>query len=251
MTTYERFKATALVVLCACLVSVSVASYKVAETLSATSREVSSTLVTAQATLDALNSIVPPAISTLKTVQTQANAVGKQATASLKAVTPVLHSVNNTLEAVNRLCDTWSKPRDVGGNEAERHTLPCGTLADINRTLATVRGTFGQVEIAARHETRNLDEFDAQEKQLYADFHQTTTSLNDLLASPEVARFLKSSADTSVQFAIMSTEGAAIATNVRKESDKLTAPTPWWHKIGNYTTTGVNVACLVTHSCPF
>jgi hypothetical protein len=123
-------------------------------------------------------------------------------------------------------------------------TEPCGTLADVNRTLATVRGTFGQVEVAARHEDRNLTDYDAQERQLYADIHATTVDLNALVASPDVARFLKASADTSTQF-------AAIAADVHKEADVLAAPQPWYKKAYNYGNMGVNVACLVTHSCPF
>jgi len=145
-------------------------------------------------------------------------------------VSGVLDRTSDTLDNVNRLCGTPGKS--------------CGTLADFNRTLATVRGAVGQIEVAARHEDRNLGDFDAQEKQLYMDVHTTTANLNALVASPDVTRFLKASADTSIQV-------AAIATDVHKEADKLTAPVPWWHKIGNYTTTGVNVACLITHSCPF
>lgn len=76
------------------------------------------------------------------------------------------------------------------------------------------------------------------------DFGETETAAKKLITDPDIKRFLKSSADTSIQI-------TAIATDVHKEADKLTAPVPWWHKVGNYTTTGVNIACLVTHSCPF
>jgi len=49
----------------------------------------------------------------------------------------------------------------------------CGTLADVNRTLATVRGTVGAVEVAARHEDKNLTALDAQELVLFNDVHNT------------------------------------------------------------------------------
>jgi hypothetical protein len=53
------------------------------------------------------------------------------------------------------------------------HPVPCGTLADMNRTLATVRGTFGQIEAAANHENKNLTTLDSQELALFTDLHLT------------------------------------------------------------------------------
>jgi hypothetical protein len=72
-----------------------------------------------------------------------------------------------------------------------------------------------------------------------------------LVNSQDVKRFMKGSADTSQQVAIIATQGAAIATDVHKEADALVAPQPWWHHVYQYGNTGINVACLVTHSCPF
>jgi hypothetical protein len=65
---------------------------------------------------------------------------------------------NQTLVQINRPC---------GGGH------PCGTLADLNKTMATIRGTVGQIEIAANHEDRNLTTLDRQESVLFADAHQT------------------------------------------------------------------------------
>lgn len=71
---------------------------------------------------------------------------------------------------------------------------PCGTVADVGKTLNTVRGTFGQIEIAANHENRNLSTLDTQEATLFEDFHGTATrantsldTFNFLLANPNVA----------------------------------------------------------------
>jgi hypothetical protein len=61
--------------------------------------------------------------------------------------------------------------RDAKGN-----LLPCGVLADLNQTLGTLRGTAGQLEVAAIHENANLTTLDAQERTLFADAHQTLTS---------------------------------------------------------------------------
>lgn len=225
MTPYERFKSALIT---ACILFLAFVGGEVHGFVKAWT----STPTQVNATLSSLSRVGPQAVATLQSLQGTTSKVGNEATRTLRAaskVGSVLSKAGDTLDLVNAPCGT---------------TKPCGTLADANRTLATVRGTFGQIEVAANHEDKNLSTLDAQEAQLYLDFHATTTNLNSLVASPDIARFLKSSADTS-------TEVAAIATDVHKEADKLTAPVPWWHKIGNYTTTGVNVACLVTHSCPF
>lgn len=250
MTAYELFKAGVLSVSCVCLCFVSVTTYHLIEHLDNTTLvHVDQTVQKTYRTLDAVDTTVyafkgvgPQAVDTLKTLQDTTKSVGKQATTSLKVVGKVGDGVTQTLDNINRPCGVTLS--HDGAESSHTPFKPCGTLADFNRTLATVRGLAGQIEIAARHEDRNLDMLDVQEKQLYTDVHTTTVNLNALVASPDVFRFLKASAETSIQV-------AAIATDVHKEADKITAPVPWWHKIGTYTTTGVNVACLVTHSCPF
>jgi ABC-type transporter Mla subunit MlaD len=207
-----------------------------------------------QSTLDSFENVGPQAVSTLKTLQNTADSVGKQATKSLAVtdkVGAVLDGATATLDALNRPCGTVPSAVVSAGHAEPMFNAPlppakkpCGTLADVNRTLATVRGTFGQIEVAANHENRNLTTLDEQERQLYADMHESVTSFNALLTSPDVARFLKASADTSMQV-------SAIATDVHKEADKLTAPQPWYKHVYAYGNTGVNVACLLTHSCPF
>ena len=79
-----------------------------------------------------------------------------------------LGSVNATLQEINRPC---------GGK------APCGTLADVAKTLNTIRGTAGQVEVAARHENAQLGKIDAQEAQLYADMHSTMLNVQGLAGS--------------------------------------------------------------------
>lgn len=76
---------------------------------------------------------------------------------------PQLPDLAPTLQAINRPCP----------GKGEKHPAPCGTLADVNRTLASIRGTFGQIELAANHENANLTALDMQERQLAQDAHQT------------------------------------------------------------------------------
>jgi hypothetical protein len=226
MKPYEWVKAFTLVCLCVVMISSVLVLIQMAQGLEETSKALRSTLVTAQVTLDSLTLVGPQTVKTLKTLQTTTEAAGKQT----RKVGAVLDKTAETLDNVNRLCGVTGKP--------------CGTLADVNRTLATVRGAFGQVELGARHFNANLDMLDVQEKQTYEDIHRTTTSLNALVASPDIARFLKSSADTSM-------EVTAIAADIHREADRITAPQPWYKKLYTYGNTGVNIACLATHSCPF
>jgi ABC-type transporter Mla subunit MlaD len=250
MTTYEKFKAGALVCLCFLLLSVAMDIHHIerdaADGILEANAKLSATQNKASAVLDSFAGVGPQLTATLKTLQTTTNAVGKQATASLKVtdkVGTVLDGATATLDAVNRPCAEL-RPVTATTGGFYQPLKPCGTLADLNRTLATVRGTFGQIEVAANHEDKNLTSLDAQEAQLYADTHASIKSFNSLLSSPDITRFLKSSADTSTQV-------AAIATDVHREADKLSAPQPWYKKVYTYGNTGVNVACLVTHSCPF
>lgn len=59
----------------------------------------------------------------------------------------------------------------------------CGTLADVAKALDTIRGTAGQIEIAAKHENAQLATLDRDEAQLFADLHVTATSAQQLTAS--------------------------------------------------------------------
>jgi hypothetical protein len=83
-----------------------------------------------------------------------------------------LGQVNATLHEINRPC---------AGNGAKVEA--CGTLADVAKTLGTIRGTAGQVEIAAVHENAQLGRLDAQEGQIYADIHATMLNTQELTAS--------------------------------------------------------------------
>lgn len=95
-------------------------------------------------------------------------ALGWYGSYALRQWAGVGSSAAATLTAVNRPCSAM---------------VPCGTLADVNRTLATVRGTFGQIEVAARHENRQLGTLDRQERQLFADLHGTATQAQGTLST--------------------------------------------------------------------
>jgi hypothetical protein len=63
---------------------------------------------------------------------------------------------------------------------------PCGTVAEVGKTLNTARLTMGQVEIATNSFDKNQDKFYQQEAQLYADSDGAAKNLNSILTSPDV-----------------------------------------------------------------
>ena len=178
-------------------------------------------------TLAAFTKVITKAGDATVTTQIQEQAIGKQVSATMTALQTIPEHVNETMDSLTGTAQTAS---------TSLQTITDGLTPVLASTDATVRQAgaavagLQPVETAA---TKMLTDGDA------------------LVNSQDVTRFLKGSADTSQQFAIIATQGAAIATDVHKEADALVAPQPWWHHVYQYGNTGINVACLVTHSCPF
>ena len=107
---------------------------------------------------------------------------------AIKRLDPVLDGVSDDALKLGRAIDLINAPCIPG---------PCGTVADVGKTLNTVRGTFGQIELAANHENRNLSTLDTQEAALFSDFHGTATrtntgldTFNALMTRPSVTLML-------------------------------------------------------------
>jgi hypothetical protein len=106
------------------------------------------------------------------TVTREVKTLGQQASVVLSDTQTSVQSLNTTLAQVNQPCGDGK---------------PCGVLADLAKTLGTIRGAAGQVEVAAYHENKNLDKLDAQEAQLFLDTHNALGSLNSSLVSANTA----------------------------------------------------------------
>jgi hypothetical protein len=87
---------------------------------------------------------------------------------AMNALTRAANGAGDTFDTINRPCGTGK---------------PCGTLADVNQTLHTVRGTFGEVEVAARHENAQLTTLDGQERDLFAGVQGVLKRSRETLAS--------------------------------------------------------------------
>lgn len=99
---------------------------------------------------------------------------GEMAQAVTADAAMITADAHKTLDRVNAPCDP----------------APCGTLADLHRTLATVRGAAGQVEAAGRANSS-----------LSADLHNTQVELQKTLES------LSKTADAGSQLAQDASEG--------------------------------------------
>jgi len=92
-------------------------------------------------------------------------------------------------------------------NEPCRKGAACGTLADVAKTLNTIRGTAGQIEIAAKHENAQLSTLDRQEAQIYAGVKR---SLNGVDSELMEARQLTASMTETSRQASLTLQGAQV-----------------------------------------
>jgi hypothetical protein len=83
----------------------------------------------------------------------------------------IIDRMNTTFDTLNQDCGTI------------KNIHPCGTLADVAKTLNTARGTMGQIEVAARHVNQSQAVLDAQERGLFADLHETMLYGNGTLVA--------------------------------------------------------------------
>ena len=101
---------------------------------------------------------------------------------AINKLDPVLTNVADDTAKLGRSIDLITNRVTVLCPPKDSDELhPCGTLADVAKTLNTVRGTFGEIRIAANHENRNLGTLDTQEATLFDDFHGTATRANTSL----------------------------------------------------------------------
>ncbi len=114
-----------------------------------------------------------------KQLISQASSVFNHANSVLDQVTTSLANLDQTVASVSRTADTISDGAKKTFAIVTHPCIPgpCGTLYDVAETLHTVRGTFGQIEVAANHEDKNLTTLDTQEQQLFQDTHQALAGL--------------------------------------------------------------------------
>jgi hypothetical protein len=115
-------------------------------------------------------------------------------------------AVDLTSGHINDLCPL------PGAVDAAIH--PCGSLADFNRSLATFRGTSGQVEKSLRMFNSHESDLFAQEHDAYAAMDKSVTDFDGLVSDPDLKATIGNGktisgnlAVTSGNFATMTTDG--------------------------------------------
>ena len=91
----------------------------------------------------------------------------------LVGATPNGATLQSTLNQINAPCAPVA-----GQIYTADSNKPCGTLADINTTLRTIRGTVGTLEKAGVHYDHQLTVYDGQEAQLFKDVHSAITDFH-------------------------------------------------------------------------
>lgn len=135
--------------------------------------------------------------STILQTSTQLFGVQQSVAKTQASLSSVASSLNQTIALLNHPC--------VPG--------PCGTIADIGRTLNTARGTMGQIEVAANHEDKNLNTLDQQETLLFQHtdnvvlgLSKTNSDLDDFVTSPNLSKTLNNAQTITANFGTMSTD---------------------------------------------
>lgn len=150
------------------------------------------------------------------TFESRMNTTALQAQQTVAAATATIQSLGRTSDTLNATLQTVNRP--CGAGQA------CGTLADVAKTLDTVRGTAGQVEVAAIHENRNLGTLDSQEAAIFGSFHKTLQSANAVIADPDLKASLANLQSSTADLAAGTKQGVALVTDAREEADKFVHP---------------------------
>jgi hypothetical protein len=202
-TTLNTLKAVALVAMILAAAFVCLLLFQADRTLKHVDSALSGTVSRLNGAIDPIPGVVlsvgGEVKSSLDTLNRQVATVGPVVTKA----GPVLENLNlDTAKLGNSIDLVTGRVTALCPPKASDELHPCGTIADVGKTLNTVRGAVGQIEIAAIHENRNLTTLDTQETTLFNDFHGTATRANTsldtfnlLLANPNLALTMKNAGE--------------------------------------------------------
>jgi hypothetical protein len=164
----------------------------------------------------AAQTIAPVAASLTSAAQTIApvanhlQATADAATRLLDAAQPVVLKLSTTEAALNdavaltshRLNDLCPVP-----NAPDAALRPCGTLADFNRTLATVRGTAGQAEESMIVFNKHEGDLFTQESAAYSKLDASVTDFDNLVTDPDLKGIIGNGNVVLANAAAVTTDG--------------------------------------------
>lgn len=132
--------------------------------------QITETISETNSSIAHISSAADQASKTLSSVDKTTSKVGAEVSDFVKQASGVAGGLKKTIDLVNAPC--------VPG--------PCGTVADVAKTLNTGRLAMGQVEVAVNSFDKNQTRFYKQEDQLYTDTDQAFKHFDSLLTSPDL-----------------------------------------------------------------
>jgi hypothetical protein len=105
------------------------------------------------------------------------------------ALIPIAGQIDTTLAFINQKCIPVQ-----GQNLTLEDSKNCGTLADVSRTLQTLRGAIGTVEVAGEHFDKNEATFYDQEGKLFDKADSTITHFDAIISSKNLSDAMQNTA---------------------------------------------------------
>jgi hypothetical protein len=159
-------------------------------------KALSARLFTSLDGLDTQVATIGPAVSTVGPVVKK---VGPVLDNLASTETKLGDAVDLTSHHVNDLCPPASAV------DAAIH--PCGSLADLNKTLATLRGTSGQVESALLVFNKHEADLFTQESTAYSHMDKSVLDFDALVSDPDLKATIRGGAATASNVAAITSDG--------------------------------------------
>lgn len=164
-----------------------------------TAPDLAPTITRLNGTITVASTALQGLLAVLSHVQTTSDA----ATGILRSASPVVASFKGTAGKLNGTIDLTShRINDLCGPQG-----PCGTLADVNRTLATLRGTSGQVERTLIVFNDHEGDLFTQESAAYSAMNKSVADFDSLISNPDIGAIIHNGATTTGNIAAISTDG--------------------------------------------
>lgn len=127
------------------------------------------------------SSVLTHADSVLTDVDNTTKSTTAVTTQLTNTLSTLSYSVSSSSDRLNAVLDKIAAPctPEKGHVYAVGEDKPCGTLADVARTLNTIRGFSGTLTFAGRHLDKSLTTYDQQELQLNAQLNQVLGNVSD------------------------------------------------------------------------
>jgi len=141
------------------------------------------------------------------------NGVVSSVQAQVNATGPAISAAGLFMQQLNVSATRLNVPCPENDND-KLH--PCGTLADVAKTLNTGRHTLAEIEIGVNNFDRHEDALFDQEQQTWAKANQAIDSANTLFDDPDIKTILAHVATGSGTFDHMLDTGDRVETRVTK-----------------------------------